>query len=336
MTNGDEVKHIRLEDVFVDPNWNSRSIANVNAESSELGDREGTGITGLQTNIAQDGQENPVAVRSTTAPFYAKTSKPYALVTGFRRFEAITRINADKDLAKLRADEKKPSLIPNTANGTIRAFVLTLSESEARALNIRENTLRDDLTPPDLMRGIAELANKHKISQVEIGARIGKAQGYVGKLLAISTCDAKVLEHWRNGGEFEGVKSIKRVTTNDMLDISKIDKGRQAEEYLRVIQTKTASASEKDANQWVDAAKKRAETIGWMLGVMQRDGFLKLSGKVSWIDAIPLYLKLGKKELKARQERSVAASAEKAFEKALTAEEVSEEEEGDDDGEGDE
>lgn len=336
MIKEDQVLHIKLDDIFVDHNWNSRSLANVQAESSETGDKEGTGIVGLTKDLFMDGQDDPVVIRETKTTA-SKSTKPYMLVTGFRRYEAVRRLNTDKELSKQLFTEHPEragkTLLPNSADGTIRAFCRTLPEKEARALNVRENTLRDDLTPPDLMRGIAELAHEHKMTQVEIGERIGKAQGYVGKLLAISTLDKSILEHWRGGGEFRGIKVNKRVTTDDMRDISKLDKDRQIDEYLRIISKKAEAGAAPDKNQWVDALKKKAEQVGWQIGLLQRQGFLKLTGKMTWIDVLEYYIKLGKgKELKAKQEKAVAKAAEDAFNKALTAEEEveEEEEEGDD------
>jgi hypothetical protein len=326
----DEIKHIPLSDIFVDTDWNTRSVANVMSETSETGtEGEGLGIVGLMNDITNDGQDTPVVVRRTdTAGFYRKTNKPYALVAGFRRYEAVRRLNDDADLVKRRAEEKK-GVVPNTANGTIRANVRALSEPEARGLNVRENTLRDDLTTPDLMKAIVELSQKHGWTQNQIGLTVGKVQGYVGKLLRIASVDPDILTHWRVGGEFKGVKSTVRVTTNDLDDISKLDRKEQANEYMRVIQAKGGGVDGKGKDKlWLESAKKQADKIGTLLGELQRVKFLKVTPNVPWIDQLSLLVKVGKgKEMKAREERKLADVAEKAFQAALNREDAPEEEE---------
>lgn len=359
----EEVKHIPLNEILVDADWNARSLANVMAESSEsVSDKEGTGLVGLKAGITNDGQDDPIVVRPTTLPFYKKTDKPYALVAGFRRFEAIRQLNADTDGVKRREQELKSAVstnseapfhggrvVPNTGNGTILAFVKNLSEVEARALNIRENTNRNDLSTQDLMWGIHELANKHKMSQVAIGFSLGRAQGYVGKLLRISTVNPKVLEHWRHGGTFEHdgkkIASVKSATTNDMRDLSDLRQGegesakpdfeRQAFEYMKVLESKAPSGTNggsDPAKQWLESAKKKAANVGTMLGNLQRDKFLKV-GNTPWVDGLAHLVQVGKRveegKLNRKQENQIAAAAEKAFKIALEAKEETVDDEGD-------
>jgi ParB-like chromosome segregation protein Spo0J len=346
----EEIKNIPLDAILVDYDWNSRSLANVMSEHSETAeDKEGTGIKGLKDDLSNDGQDSPVMIRPTKeTAFYKKTDKPYALVSGFRRYTAIKALNDDADLVKRRREEHNvdPSVkhhgtvVPNCPNGHIRAVVRTMTEADARKLNLRENTLRDNLSTPDIMRGVVELS-KLGLTQVEIGLQLGKAQAYCGKLLRISTVDPKVLEHWRLGGEFQGIKSAAKVTTNDLDDISRLDRKEQVEAYTRILKGKLASVDGSDTpeKQWLEAAKKKAIQVATLIGSMQRDiyrddeklgPFLKLTNKVTWIDVVEagLVVNFKKKELKRREIRSIADAAEKAYVAELNREEKEEEDEG--------
>jgi hypothetical protein len=84
---------ILIEDIDVDPQWNSRGPGNV-----ANGSFERSGIAGLMANLRLVGQITSVDVRKTAKPFYRDTgAKPYSLVTWFRRIEALSRLFATKD-----------------------------------------------------------------------------------------------------------------------------------------------------------------------------------------------------------------------------------------------
>lgn len=334
--NEDEVKHVPLSDIYVDHNWNARSLANTMAEQSENGDKEGTGIVGLKDGIFADGQKDPIELRPTTdGSFYKKVAQPYALVAGFRRFEAIKALNADAHLTKLRADEGK-TVVPNTANGSIRAVITSMSEMEARKRNIAENTQRDDLSPPDLCLAVTKLGRDHKMTANAIATTIGKSLNYVYVLQRVGSLKSEILVHWRNGGEFAGIKTNVRVKIQDLDDLSKVEADKQIDEYKKLLQSKTPG-DKKDDTMWLKAAKSKAEKFGTLLGMLSRKDygptedqpFVKLTDKVSFVDVIEVAVKVGKKELPRRIVRKLADEAEKAYNAALTAEPEEEEEEED-------
>jgi len=345
----DEIKHIPLADIYVDWAWNSRSFANVVSDHSE-NDSDAEGITGLTRGIFLDGQDEAIVLRPTSGEgFYKKGAKqPYALVAGFRRFEAIRRLNNPKvktekdpgeiseDFAKLIEERKaaKKSLVPNTADGTIRAVVRTLAESEARMLNLRENTNRDSLTAPDLMMACKTLKEKHDLTDTQIAEHLGKSQGHISMLGRVAKCDGEILNHWRNGGEFHGLPANLRATVRELDDISKLEgKEAQTKEYVKILQAKIPAGDDKDNNAWVKSAKNKAAKIGALLGTLEKAAVLKVNPKVAsaWHEFIDLIVKNGKKELSARQAKSVGKAAEEAYLEALNAvEEEEEEDEGDD------
>jgi ParB-like chromosome segregation protein Spo0J len=339
----DEVKHVPLTDIFVDPDWNNRSLANTLAESTaSREDVEGTGIQGLAMGIFQDGQDEPIILRG-TAGLYKKTNKPYALVAGFRRYEAINRLNADAHLVKLRSDEKK-SVVPNSANGTIRAVVRNLSELEAIKLNLRENTQRNDMSTPDLVNGARKLKFLHQMDSVAIANTLGKSKQYVDLLLRVATLQPVILDHWRNGGDLtnhkgEKIQSGVEATVKDLDGVSKLDKDRQLEAYCTILADESRAGSGAPEKQPYKAAKKKIAGVATLLGTLARQiygesgkaAFLKLSDKVAFIDVVEVLVKPPKKGFVARQVRGLADAAEAAFQAAVEGKPEEEEEADEDD-----
>jgi ParB/RepB/Spo0J family partition protein len=335
----DDIKHIPLSDIYVDEDWNNRSITRTLSVTSVRPEDEGTGLDGLKVGIFHDGQDEPVIVRSTRSSptagggFYkANVKQPYALVAGFRRFTAITKLNEDANLVKLRADEKK-NVVPNTANGTIRAIVRSLSELEAIKLNLRENTQRDDMTPQDLVYGAFRLKFQHQMESIAIANTLGKHPTYINQLLRIASLPKEVLDHWRHGGEFKGVKSTKAVTVKDLDNLAKDIKEKEGQiaAYLNLLKEKVEDGVE--GNQQYKAAKKRGIRTATMLGVLARKAYSETENKafvtvnpnVAWVDMVELLI--GKTKLDARQRRRIADAMEGAFAAALTPKDEEEEEE---------
>jgi ParB/RepB/Spo0J family partition protein len=330
----DDIKHIPLSDIYVDEEWNNRSIQRTLSVTSLRPEDEGTGLDGLKVGIFHDGQDEPVILRSTKTGFYKKDLKqPYALVAGFRRFTAISKLNEDANLVKLRADEKK-SVVPNTMNGTIRAIVRNLTELEAIKLNLRENTQRDDMTPQDLVHGAFRLKFLHQMESIAIANTLGKHPTYINQLLRIAGLPKEILDHWRNGGEFRGVKSTKAVTVRDLDNLAKDIKEKEGQIafYLNLLKEKAEDGSE--GNQQYKAAKKRGIRIATMLGVLARKAysetenkaFVTVNANVAWVDMVEHLI--GKTKLDARQRRRIADAMEGAYASALeNAQEEEEEEE---------
>lgn len=331
----DDIKHIPLSDIYVDEEWNNRSITRTLANEGIHGDDGNNGLDGLKIGIFHDGQDEPVIIRSTKSGFYKKDVKqPYALVAGFRRYTAISKLNEDKNLFDMR-NEKKLTVVPNTANGTIRAIVRSLSEIEAIKLNLRENTQRDDMTPQDLVHGAFRLKFQHQMESLAIANTLGKHPTYVNTLLRIAGLPKELLNHWRNGGEFKGVKSTKAVTVKDLDNLAKDIKepAGQIAAYLNMLKEKAEDASE--GNQQYKAAKKRGIRVATMLGVLARKAYSETENKafctvnpnVAWVDMVEILI--GKTKLDARQRRRIADSMEGAYAAALenAGEEEEEEEE---------
>jgi ParB-like chromosome segregation protein Spo0J len=328
MIGEDEIKHIPLSDIFADEDFNARSKADTLAETSEL-NHEGTGIGGLITSLSLNGQDDPVIVRRIVNGKSLKGKKvtqPYELIAGFRRYAAFVRIN--NSIVRLNdkkvVDEGK-RLVPNTPDGTIRAVVRELTEAQARSLNLRENTARNDIDTPDLVFGVREMHYDHKMTAAEIASELGKSLSYATVLVRISSINRKVLEHWRLGGEFEGIPSAKKVPVADMDELSKVDPSRQIEEYKRLLAGRT-NQEDKD-NQRIEAAKKRAETLGKLLGKLVKAEFITEIDEEKWFEAVELMVKTGKRAFTRADLKKIVTKAKQGFEAGLEYEEEETEEE---------
>ena len=120
MKNGEEsIVNIPLSDIHADANWNARSgkwkLGSGFEEESAFGE--------LKDSIRACGVKDPVKIRPTP-----ECARPFALVSGFRRYAASEEL----------------------ALGTIPAVVREMTEAEARLEHTRENTARMKLNPADL------------------------------------------------------------------------------------------------------------------------------------------------------------------------------------------
>jgi ParB/RepB/Spo0J family partition protein len=281
-------KEIPLTQILVDHNWNSRGM-----RWKEMANDEDTKFEGLVASIRARGLDEPVVVRPNPDP--KNTKQPYALVYGFRRFEAVSQIAAEDKL-------KEP---------TILGVVRTLNENEARSLNIRENTVRNNLAVPDLAWAIFELG-KAGNTDLGIAGEIGKTQGYVSMLHRIMKGVAvSVLNHWR--------QSIVPLTVSNMLTVlgaaSEKDEKlteKQTAKYTEMVKAQAEKAriktDEEKAAAKVEGMKKKAHAFGFLLGQLDALGFLA-SSDVKFTDCITVVVP-GCEELDARTKRTIAKSGE--------------------------
>jgi hypothetical protein len=246
----DDVKRVPLSDVLVRSDWNARG-----GKWAEQGDGgelpDGTeGIKSLALSIRIDGQRQPVDLRPNTT----KSRHPYELVTGFRRVEALRRIQ----------EEDK------TSDATVRAVIhAKMNETEARALNIEENTARDSLELPDLVFAIGQYdtllssADAKAPTGVQIAATIGKSQGYVAQLQKIARgVKPAILERWRSE-----LRDSDKLTVQTMRALAEVDRGKQEEELKKIL----GDASKVGRGDWLGAACKRAAGVGALLGTLVKE-----------------------------------------------------------------
>jgi ParB/RepB/Spo0J family partition protein len=302
----ENAKEILLSQIHADHKWNSRG-----GRWKEPSNDEDTKFDGLVASIRARGLDEPVVVRPNPDP---KAKQPYALVYGFRRFEAVSQIAAEDKV-------KEP---------TILAVIRVLNENEARSLNIRENTVRNNLAVPDLAWAIAELGRAGN-TDMGISAEIGKTQGYVSMLHRIMKgLPTKVLDHWRESLVPIQVKAMDTLVKSVSAKEEKRDE-KLIEKYTAMVKAQAekvkVKTDEEKAAAKVEGLKKKAHQLGFLLGRLDAEGFL-LSSDVKFSDCIHVLLP-GCEEMDARTKKSISKFAETGWKdgQEAVAEAAAEEEE---------
>lgn len=312
---GEVIRHIPLTDIFIDYDYNVRSKSDVLSNTSDAvqdttikseHQGEGTGLKGLALGLHKDGQDTPVVLRRVDGGKSLggkKTDKPYELVCGFRRTTAAQMVSenvfagmGDKDkdvvaLAKSIEDAKKAKrpAIPNTADGTVLAVVRELTPKAARLLNGRENTQRQNLSTPDMVRYAYTLSTEEKMKQVEIGEALGVDQSYVARLLKIASLPKPVFLHWRGDTKLPGLPEAvtRRLTSREMSELAKDTEGQTEGEiqarYVEMLNPPPPVEGAEGAG--TDSAMKRITELGTLLGVLVRAGVIE-SGSLAWSKVI--------------------------------------------------
>lgn len=147
-----ELQHLPLDAVF----------PAVDNPRANLGD-----LTGLAASIAAVGVLEPVLVR--VSPLVSSTSLTYQIVAGHRRLGAARLAGLD----------------------TIPCLVRTFTEQARVEAMVIENLQRQDLSPFDEARGLAQLVAVG-LSQRDIAERVGCSQSHVSKRLALGALPAGV------------------------------------------------------------------------------------------------------------------------------------------------
>jgi ParB/RepB/Spo0J family partition protein len=308
-TNRENAKEIPISQIQADHNWNSRG-----GRWKEPANDEDTKFDGLVASIRARGLDEPVVVRANPDP---KAKQPYALVYGFRRFEAVSLIAAEDKV-------KEP---------TILAVVRVLNENEARSLNIRENTVRNNLATPDLAWAIFELGRAGN-TDLGIAGEIGKTQGYVSMLHRVMKgVNPKVLDHWRASIVPLQVKQMVTVLQVASEKDEKLAE-KQMEKYTEMVKAQAEKAKVKTDDEKaaakLEGMKKKLHAFGFQLGQLDALGFLT-SSDVKFSDFVEV-IAPGCAELDARTKKAIAKAGEvgwkdgtEAVEQANSVEEEEEE-----------
>ncbi len=248
----DVEQQIPLAEIHVDSKWNVRSgdWASDNSESPN-----DSNFKDLMASIAKDGQDEAVTVRPRKGNV---GPQKYDLVCGFRRFAAIQAITTG---------DKAP---------TIRAVVKNLSDAQARALNLRENTARQNLSGADLAFGVHDLVQRYKIegrkaTSVDVAAELGKNQAYIGRLMEIMARLSKPLaQKWR--------ESKVELPYLKVHAISKLDADRQAEQWEIDFGEKKKEDKIKGPGAWIETAMATARQFGATIGFLEAAGLIDAKG----------------------------------------------------------
>lgn len=265
----EKIEIIPLSQIEADWSWNSRSKGILAHDSGGM-ETENVDFKGIVESIksnrkaggpAWTGQLDPVEVRPNPNPKNV-AKKPYALVKGFQRYEALALI----------ADEEKDK------EAGIRAVIHELTEIEARRHNSVENIARNNLTVADTAVAIARMADGGA-SDVAIASEIGLTQGYVSKMHRImSIKGAGILKHWR--------ESASPLNYKDMLRVLDAPPDQQRAKYDELCAA--AMPKEKVKGNWIKACMVKAEKAGRLLGELQKTEILTIAADPDFSVAVRL------------------------------------------------
>lgn len=274
------IQRIPLRDIEVDWTWNARTASR--GEDGKIvglntGKDEGkTTYSTLKESIhrhavresEKTGEYDPINNEEavTLKPNRAGAKKPYFLVAGFLRYEAISQLAEENDV-------KHPH---------IRAIVESMSDRDAILRNMSENTGKTDFSQSDLAGGIAHLMTLDPdITQTELAAALNKDQTWIGRVIAIvrGIKDPVLIQRWREGAA--GIPTI------DMLKVAKLDSTEeQKAAFDKLARDKAAATADVNGHAtrgrhgWVASAMKQANEAGWKLGMCVRANVMTL--KEEW------------------------------------------------------
>lgn len=204
-----KVELVKMQDILFDAAWNCRS----NVEGSGEDDL-GNGFAGLKASIAAGaearkgppwtGVDQPITIY----PYY----KGYKCISGHRRSEAVRQLCAEK-----RMDEIYMPCI-----------IVQSDDLDARAMNLRENIHRKNISHADMCFAIGAIYREHKgISAHRIAKMVGVDESRVGVMLKIFTkVNPNILAHWR-------ASTAMPATIETMRDIAKLPTDQQEQTYKR-------------------------------------------------------------------------------------------------------
>ncbi len=224
------IELIPLTAITADLDWNARSGKFTTECDSDTGD----GFGGLVASIEACGVKEPVKVRPVKGG-----ERPYALVSGFRRYTASLQLNRE----------------------TIPAVVREMTETEARLENARENAVRQGLKASDLAWAVGEMV-KQGMTDTDIARGIGRSQAYVSQLHRIMELEPKVTASWR--------RCPLLIPVDTMYGLCKFPKSEQLDEFRKVLTGKTEDEGRVHKRGRLQALAKRAREFGVTLGTLAR------------------------------------------------------------------
>lgn len=282
--------------IHVDSSWNARSGNWAEASGGDFGSE----FPDLVTSIREKGQDTPILVRAT-----GKGGK-YELIAGFRRLAAIQAIAAEGGTV--------PNIPEFTASDPhVRVEVRKLSDVEARALNLRENTARDELRAADIAWGVAEL-DRLGLSQAQIASELGRTQSYVSLLLGIVKKAPKQAKRWRE-------ETASTLTLKEMKDVSDAEGDAAKDEMFEKYRSGKGAQKEKaeKGTAWLQRVFKQVDAMGHMIGTLQRVNFLPFKEELEFdADSIRSVVDY-KEDCTRKQEDKIVEVAQKAYLAALGA-----------------
>lgn len=276
---GDSVIQIPLDQIDRNP-YQTRQFTK--EKPDEDGDGE-TGLDDLAESIRANGVIQPVTVRP------GKDGR-YVLITGERRWKA----------SKLAGKDKVPAIVKH------------VSDQQAAEMTVVENLQRQDLNCMDQARAFLMLSHTFKLTQEQIGERVGLARTSVSNYMRLIKLPQSVQAHLANGvldyshaRLFLNVDDMEVVTKAADEAAKKFLSVEQLEELLMRLQGFIAKPETppRGGARFVDpnvrAAQRQLEqTLGMRVRIRDRRGKGKITieyGSLEDFDRVVKMLK-GKKE----------------------------------------
>jgi ParB/RepB/Spo0J family partition protein len=250
----EETKYVLLSEVHADFDWNARhkSFREEKPEVDESGkpiEPDAGSFLSIVKSIQTNGQDEAVTVRPST-----KGKKPYDLVAGFRRYEALVRSASEKVNVPKGGTLDAP---------LIKIQIRNLSEQEAQSLNGRENIERENLSTCD-QAFIVKRMLATGMTDVRIAAEVGMSNGHISQLHRIVEKMApEILDRWRNEKVVQASLSLDK--------LEKISKEEGSKKQAEKLDEFMSSGSTKGGNKgkWIDSAIRQATAIGTLLGTLE-------------------------------------------------------------------
>ena len=240
-------------------------------------------------------------------------------MTGFRRYSGA-----------LWLDEHDKTIL-GLPKGHIKVRIHhEMSEVEARRLNISENMVRENLTTPDLTYAVKCLIDADpKLSTETLSTMYAKSKSHMAAVV-------KVAKKLRDGTFNEWRQSpVKPLPIIEMSEIADKPKSEQEEAYKEALAAYSGK-KEPDAKAWLNAAIRKAKTIGVVIGSAQRKGLITLNENAIYDDEdtelirtfVKFRTKLGGKKVPNKTVGRVAKAFTDAYITAKNSEEDTDEDDG--------
>jgi hypothetical protein len=260
-----------LSAIVADKEWNARS-GDYETEGPDAD--EGLGIGGIALTMRDRGQDTAIDVR-----IHPRLPSKFLIMDGHRRRAGVAILDANGEAVK------------DLPRGHIRAIVRDVNEVEAREFNLRKGVQGNNLKPADVAFGVGEL-RKLGQSLSEIAKGVGKDPGYVSRLAMLadpSKFHPDLFHRWRDSSLPLSVNQL-------ALDICRLplhDQAARAEELLALGKSASEpkevepSAASVMASA-VASVRRASQTLGWQLGMLEREGVLPPGAAPREIEQIEL------------------------------------------------
>jgi ParB-like chromosome segregation protein Spo0J len=292
-----DIQLIPLHLIDADHTWNCRS--------GDFRSDEEYGY--LVESIGAKGQDTAILLRPHPDKSKAKRT-PYAVVVGFRRFEALCDVLRKQNESFKEKDLATIAKALGAQMMTAKAEVKEMTEADARAANIRENMQRENVKPADTAFAVQELL-KHGKNDTEIAWSIGKGQTYASKMHRICTLPSDVLKNWRS--------NPLPLTAEEMDQLSRVEgAAAQREAYEKAVRNKQprTSAGKKSV---MAQLMGQATSFASKLGELARADLIEITD--DWEALIEHMIRIPDKmadKIKASDLRTIAAEAKRTYDEA--------------------